>query len=59
MNHYRIENSANGHCFGVYAGDDERAALDACARDAGYRDHDHAQSVAPCPDIVAVVVDED
>lgn len=59
MNHYSIENRTSGHCFGIYSGDDERAALDAFARDAGYRDHDDACQAAPCANIVAVVVDED
>ena len=34
--HFQVE--ANGTIFGVYVADDEQAARDACAVDAGYRD---------------------
>jgi hypothetical protein len=39
MNRYQIENTASGVVFGIYEGETEREALDALARDAGYKDH--------------------
>lgn len=33
----RYEVSANGTALGIYVGDDEQEARDACARDAGYK----------------------
>lgn len=38
-NRYQIENTLSGVVFGVYEGDTEAEALDALARDAGYRDN--------------------
>jgi hypothetical protein len=39
MNKYRISNTASGVEFGIYEGANESEALDAMARDAGYKDH--------------------
>ena len=44
MAKYQIENTQSGVIFGVYEGEDEKGALDAFARDAGYRDYAHADS---------------
>lgn len=42
---YLIESTASGANLGVHKGETPRAALDAMARDAGYRDMDHAAEV--------------
>lgn len=44
---YRIENTASGIELGTYDADSPEAALDAMARDAGYRDYAEAESTAP------------
>lgn len=44
---FSISNSTTGVVLGTYAGEDERAALDSMARDAGYPDHAAACRVAP------------
>ena len=42
---YQITNRRTGHDLGTYAAADEHAALDACARDAGYDDYADACKV--------------
>lgn len=42
MNSYRITNTISGLVLGVYEAEDEMAALDAMARDAGFRDYAEA-----------------
>jgi len=44
---YSISNTRSGVVLGVYEGATESEALDAMARNAGYRDHAEAESVAP------------
>ena len=39
MSKYQIENTTSGVVFGIYEGETERDALDAMARDAGYKNH--------------------
>jgi len=43
---YEISNTQTGHSFGRYKAADRKAALDAMARAAGYRDYVHACEVA-------------
>ena len=47
MTRYRISNRNSGIVLGIYAGETVAAALDAMARDAGYRDYAAALDVAP------------
>ena len=42
MTIYAITNQTSGHFFGYYEADNEAAALDKLARDAGYSDYDEA-----------------
>lgn len=42
MSYYKITNTMSGVFLGVYEADDVDGALDAMARDAGYRDYEHA-----------------
>jgi len=43
---YRITNVNSGACFGLYTAETEQEARDKMARDAGYRDYEHACEVA-------------
>ena len=42
---YRISNTSSGLYLGTYSGASREEALDALARDAGYRDQAHAAEV--------------
>ena len=54
MKRWRIENTASGVVLGVYEGETENDALDAMARDAGYRDYREASEVAGGSENLAV-----
>lgn len=61
MTRYRISNPASGVTLGEYDAESERAALDALARDAGYRDYAAACEVTgddpDDPDLVVRTID--
>lgn len=55
----QYEVSANGQVFGVYAASSEQAALDLCAREAGYKgEADMVSQLEQGSDLVAVEVEE-
>jgi len=43
MTHYQIVSRVSSESLGVYEGEDKAGALDAMARDAGYRDYAHCR----------------
>jgi hypothetical protein len=47
MARFKIEHTVSGTELGEFEADDEQGALDAIAREAGYRDHAEASAVAP------------
>lgn len=49
MNSYEICESSTGQSLGVYQGDNEREAIEACCRDAGYESIAHAEAVLERP----------
>lgn len=56
MARYQIENTISGVVLGVYEGASKADALDAMARDCGYRDYADCCAVADGAGIVAVEV---
>jgi|KBSSwiStaDraftv2_1062776.scaffolds.fasta_scaffold2204868_1 hypothetical protein len=47
MNRYRIINTVSGSDLGIFDAADEQGALDAMAREAGYKDYVDACTIAP------------
>lgn len=58
MRHYRIHNRTSGQVLGIFDAPSPQAALDALARDAGYRDAAHATEVAGTADLCVTEVDD-
>jgi hypothetical protein len=53
---WRVENTQSGCILGEYHAEDEQGALDAMARDAGYRDHAEACEVAGAGEIAVTLL---
>lgn len=51
MNTYEITNTSSGHSFGTFDADSEQGALEALAKDAGYKSYADMRKVAPGDDI--------
>lgn len=46
MKKFMITNTFSGFCLGIYEAETEKDALDSMARNAGYDNYDHANSVS-------------
>ena len=55
----KFQVSANGQVFGIYEGETEQAARDACAVDAGYKSEaDMAEQLDAPSELVAEITEE-
>lgn len=59
MRYWKITNRFSGLVLGIYGGEDEHAALDTMARDAGYADHAASCEVVPMADDELIVEEVD